>query len=121
MSEHPPITSEGRTWAYLSYASTVIGLPFCIVPLVQRNDAYALFHAKHATVTYILFWVLLFVYMGLSMVTCGVGALCFPIVFIAYAPMIHGLAIVSQDKWEEPMGLVGGGERLFGSIKLVEN
>ncbi|MFN7147786.1 MAG: hypothetical protein ACK4YP_28710 [Myxococcota bacterium] len=120
MTEHPPITNEGRTWAYLSYASTFLGLPFCVVPLFQKNDAFALYHAKHATVTYILFWVLFFVYLGLSVVTCGVGSMCLPLVFVAYAPMIHGLVLVSQDKWEEPMGLVGGGERFFGSIRIEE-
>lgn len=120
MTTSPEITSESRLWAGLSYASTFLGLPLFLVPLLQRNDAYALFHAKHAAVTYILFFVLLFLYVGISTMTCGIGGICFFIPFLAYVPMFHGFVLVAGDRWEEPMGLVGGGERLFGSIKLAE-
>ena len=38
--------NEGKAFAILSYALSLVGLPFFIVPLIMRNNGFALFHAK---------------------------------------------------------------------------
>jgi hypothetical protein len=37
---------EGKAFAILSYVLSLIGLPFFLVPLITRNNAFSLFHAK---------------------------------------------------------------------------
>jgi len=39
---------DGKAFAILSYALSFIGLPFFIVPLITRDNAYSLYHAKQA-------------------------------------------------------------------------
>lgn len=41
-------TDEGKLFAILSYALNFIGLPFWIVPVIQKNNEFALYHAKQA-------------------------------------------------------------------------
>lgn len=41
-------TDEGKLFAILSYALNFIGLPFWIVPVFQKNNEFALYHAKQA-------------------------------------------------------------------------
>ena len=36
----------GKTFAILSYVLSFVSLPFFIVPLIQRDNTFALFHAK---------------------------------------------------------------------------
>ncbi len=40
--------NEGKAFAILSYALSFISLPFFLVPLIMRNNAYALYHAKQS-------------------------------------------------------------------------
>lgn len=40
--------NEGKTFAILSYALSFVSLPFFLVPLIMRNNAYALYHAKQS-------------------------------------------------------------------------
>jgi uncharacterized membrane protein len=37
---------EGKAFAILSYALGFLGLPFFLVPLVMRNNAFSLYHSK---------------------------------------------------------------------------
>jgi uncharacterized membrane protein len=41
-------TDEGKLFAILSYGLNIVGLPFWIVPVVQKKDEFALYHAKQA-------------------------------------------------------------------------
>jgi len=45
---------EGKTFAILSYVLSFIGLPFFLIPLFMRNNAYALYHAKQCLILWIL-------------------------------------------------------------------
>ncbi len=37
---------EGKTFAILCYALSLIGLPFFIIPLITRDNEFSLYHAK---------------------------------------------------------------------------
>lgn len=45
---------EGKAFAILSYVLSLIGLPFFIIPLVMRNNDFALFHAKQCLMIWIV-------------------------------------------------------------------
>lgn len=47
-------TDEGKLFAILSYALNFIGLPFWIVPVIQRNNEFALYHAKQAGAIWVI-------------------------------------------------------------------
>jgi uncharacterized membrane protein len=114
----PEISQDGRTWAYVAYASMFVGFPLFLVPMLQRNDAFALFHAKQAAVAYIAMIALFFAYGFISIITCGFGAVLFPMVLLPYVPMIHGVLLVSNGEWKEPIGVFGLGNTLFAGVQL---
>jgi len=111
-------------WAMLSYGSFFFGFPLGVIPLLQRDDPYALRHAKHATAVWLVVFglsmVLMFAYTVISFVTCGFGALLFPMVLLpvpwAMVVAIHGLIISANGQPDDPIGTFGLGELMFGSI-----
>ena len=46
-------TDEGKAFAILSYALSFVGLPFFLVPLITRNNDFALYHAKQCLVLWL--------------------------------------------------------------------
>lgn len=115
----PSSVDAGKTWAFLSYASLFIGFPICIVPLIQKDNAFALYHSKHACAAVIVQYVLGAIVGVFAVVTCGFGAIAIPIVFLPMISAIHGLVIVNSGEWREPVLLFGIGEKLFGSLRAV--
>ena len=121
---HPPVhqqtgmsnIDQDKMWAMLAYASTLFGLPLFIVPLAMDNLPLARYHARQAAAIYIGFLLSFVVYMVLTFVTCGLGALFFPIIFIPWIPSIHGLMLAAQGSDQEPIGVFGLGDRMFGKI-----
>ena len=121
------VTDEGRLWAILSYAGFLVGLPLGIIPMVMRNDAYALHHGKIATTVYLaaLATSMAVFVLGtiVSFVTCGLGSILMipALLLVAAWPLttaIHGLVITLNREWAEPLGDFGLAERLFGSLQL---
>ena len=121
------VTQDGRLWAILSYAGFFVGLPIAVVPLAQRKDDFALFHAKHAMGVFVGFLVFYFGVFALAFllffVTCGLSnfvvipvlgaSLLWPLV-----TSIHGLVLASDGRFEAPFGSFGLGERLFGTLRV---
>lgn len=46
----PKDIEDGRTFAILSYALALVFLPFFLVPLIMRNNEFALYHAKQCLI-----------------------------------------------------------------------
>jgi hypothetical protein len=121
-------TDQGKMWAAVSYAGFLFGLPLGIIPMIQRDDAFALFHAKQATavwlVTFVSAVVLSIVVTVVSIVTCGFGAILYPLVFLPglwlFAVGIHGLILSINGEAREPIATFGLGEKIFGSIKTKD-
>lgn len=110
------ILEAGRVWAFASYASLFVGIPLFAIPMIQRDNAFALHHARHAAACFLGFVVLGLGIGVFSLVTCGIGAMVFPLALLPYVPAVHGLMLVADGKWGEPYGLFGLGDRLFGSM-----
>lgn len=125
MTELDPPTEYGRQWAILSYVGLICLVPVGIIPLIQRDDAYALHHAKVATVVWIgvlgTSIALAMVWAVIVVVTCGLGVALLPLVFLPTAwglvVGIHGLVLTLNGAWDEPIGGFGLGDALFGSIE----
>ena len=99
-------TPDGRSLAILSHMSLLFGLPVFIIPLLQRNNALALHHAKAAALIYFGFYGTLI----LSMYSTG---LFLPLAMLFYLP---GLVGIYRAINHEPAGRWGLGdlaERLF--------
>lgn len=104
-------------WAYLAYASFFVGLPVWIIPLAQRENPFALYHAKQAGASYILGFAVAMVVGVIAVVTCGFGAVLLPLAFFPVITSIHGLILVSNGEVREPMLVFGVGDKLFGSVQ----
>jgi uncharacterized membrane protein len=115
-----PVTSDGRMWAYVSYLSPIVGIPLFLVPILQRNDDFALYHAKNAAMIYVLGFVIVMAVMITSVLTCGVTSFCFPLAFLTYIPLIHGFILVSNDERKEPFGLFGLPDLLLKKLQVDE-
>jgi uncharacterized membrane protein len=70
----PKEVEEGRTFAILSYALSLIGLPFFLVPLIMRNNEYSLYHAKQC----LLLWI---AGIATSIVSIPLMAICIGFLF----------------------------------------
>ncbi len=108
---------QGKTWAFLAYASFFVGLPVWIIPLAQRDNAYALYHAKQAGASYLLGAAVAMVVAIIAVITCGIGAILFPLALFPLVTSIHGLLIVNNGEAREPMLVFGLGDKLFGSLE----
>jgi hypothetical protein len=117
MNDLAPVTEEGRLWACISYASVFTGLPLFLLPLVQRRDEFAIHHAKQAAEAYIWFLACITGYIVLSLATCGIGTLCFPIVLFPYVPMIHGMILAVNNEWRAPIGILGMGDSMLANVR----
>ena len=104
--------------AVLSYGSMFLGFPAFILPMITKDDEFALYHARQAAAIYILWLILFAVIFAVSMVTCGFGAFLIPIIFLVYIPTIHGMILAAQGDMREPMMVFGLGDKMFGGIKV---
>jgi uncharacterized membrane protein len=120
MHEIQPRNDQGKFLAILAHASPFLGLPLWILPLVMRDDPFALYHAKQAGVVGIAFYLTFFGIIAFSVVTCGIGSFAVPLIFVWYIPAILGLLSALNGKCE-PIPVLGDfAERLFGSITLKD-
>jgi len=97
---------QGKTMAIFCHLSVLFGLPIFIVPFIQRDNDFALHHAKAATVTFVS----MLAALTLTVLTCG---LAFPLLFLAYVPAIVGIVQASNGQQAGTWGFGGVGEALF--------
>lgn len=116
--EGPVLQQNSILFALLGYASMFLGFPVFILPLAQRDDEFALYHARHAGAIYILGMILVVALSLVSFITCGFGMLLFPIISLVYIPTIHGMILAAQGEMREPVMTFGLGEKIFGGIKV---
>ena len=109
---------EGKVFAILSYALSIIGLPFFLIPLIMRNNEFSLYHAKQTLIIWlagiaagIVSGILSFICIGIVL---GVAAAIFLLVLT-----IMGLINAAQGE-EKPLPLIGQwGEEWFKGITKV--
>jgi uncharacterized membrane protein len=102
----------GKALAIVGYLVS----PLWIIPLVQRDNAFALFHAKQAMVYSIFMCILGAVIGAASFITCGFGAVFAFAIFPFMYPWIMAIVYAAQGEYR-PMPWIGGyADQYFGSI-----
>lgn len=109
---------EGKAFAILSYALSFIGIPFFLVPLIMRNNAFALYHAKQCLILW-LASIALMIISGILTVIC-IGPILALVGGIAiFVLFIMGL-IKAVNGESVPVPLVGKwGEEWFKGIQKI--
>jgi uncharacterized membrane protein len=107
----PEDVESGKLMAILGYFVS----PLWIIPLVQRDNAFALFHAKQAMVYSIAMAILGAAIGVVSFFTCGFGAILALAVFPFMYPWIMGIVYAAQGEYR-PMPWLGSYAEYFGSI-----
>jgi len=102
-------------------------VPLALIPLIQREDEFALLHARHALANYLAVLVIGGVYvvvtMPLALCTFGLSTfVTLPLVFLLAAwplvVIVHGLVLSVNGERTEPIGGFGLGEMLFGRVTV---
>jgi len=112
---------DGLDGARYSYLFNFFGVPFCLLPLIRRDNAFSLLHAKQATVVWILFFGSLGI--GWSFLWLSVHALWIWIVVggAGIALNVLGYQRVLDEK-SDPLPLAGPlAERWFRNLSLRED
>jgi uncharacterized membrane protein len=113
-----PEVEEGRSIAILSYALLIGMLPYFFLPLVWRNNEFALYHAKQCHAIWISLLVLLVIAAPLMLIC--VGFIIAPVAIIG-ALILCIMGIMNALKGEiKPLPIVGkwGEEWLKGVRKI---
>ena len=109
---------EGRTFAILSYALGLIGLPFFLVPLIMRNNEFSLYHSKQC----LLLWlagIAASMVGSLLMVVC-IGLILLPAAMI-FVVVLDILGLINAVKGEQkPVPVIGKyADEWFKGLKKV--
>jgi uncharacterized membrane protein len=107
--------ADGKTMAILSYALNFVNLPFWIIPLVQRDNEFSLYHAKQCLVAFI-FLLPSAIIAGLSLMIC-VGAVLLPAVILA-GLVLNVMGVMNASKGVcVPLPVIGKfGEKWFAGM-----
>jgi len=113
-----PEVEEGRTFAILSYALGLIGLPFFLVPLIMRNNEFSLYHSKQC----LLLWlagIAASMVGSLLMVVC-IGLILLPAAMI-FVVVLDILGLINAVKGEQkPVPVIGKyADEWFKGLKKV--
>lgn len=105
--------AQGKLMAVFGYASMLFGLPVFVIPMLTRDNAFALHHAKAAGLSYLGF----FLASVLTLFTCG---LTFPLMFVFYATSLVGAVQAANGQLAGPWALGEWAERIFAGIRLKQ-
>jgi uncharacterized membrane protein len=114
------VVQKGKLFGILCYACNFAGLPFWIVPLAMRDNAFSLYHAKQCFVAFLIALAVFLVSIPLAPIFCigfvtGIAAAVFLLVC-----NIIGLINVSNNV-AKPLPIIGRwGEDWFKGITLQE-
>lgn len=102
---------EGRLMAIFSHCSVLFGIPVFVVPMIQRDNEFALHHARAAAVIFIA---------CLAMLVAAVTncAVFLPLVFVCYVPALIGIYRAAAGVEAGTAALGRAGEKLLGRIEV---
>lgn len=112
---------DGKAFAILSYALSFIGLPFFLLPLIMRDNAFSLYHAKQCLMLWITGMVGGTISSVLVVVFC-LGVLTGLVLFV-FLLVLQVMGLISASKGEiKPLPLIGPyAEDWFKGIVTVES
>jgi uncharacterized membrane protein len=102
--------------AILSYAINFVGIPFFIVPLIMRNNEFALFHAKQC----LMIWVIgaIGYTLGVILVFVCIGGIVLPIVGL-FMLIVNIIGIINSAQGQfKPLPIIGPyADKWFSGIR----
>ncbi len=104
---------DGRLMAVLSYFSVIFGIPVFVVPMIQRENEFALHHAKAAGLIFVACTFML----TLALTNCAVFL---PLVFVCYIPALIGLYRAAGGAAAGTAALGPTAQRIFHRIEVRE-
>lgn len=95
----------GKTFAILSYALSFIGLPFFLIPLITRDNAFTLYHAKQC----LMIWL---AGLALSIVSAPLAVICVGVILAIVGGVallvFNIMGLINATKGEaKPVPLIG--------------
>ncbi len=101
----------GKAMAIVTYASVMVGLPLFLVPMVRRQNRFALHHARAAGAIYLF---------GTALVVAAFTncALFLPLAFACYIPALIGIYRAAAGARAGTAAFQPLGDRLFSWIKI---
>ena len=116
----PEQIEAGKPLALLSYATFVVGFPLFVLPMLSRDNAFALRHAKYAGAIYVGSLAFFLITFALSFVTCGLGSFLMVLLLAFYIPIVQGTLNALNGSTEPPMLTGEFAETLFSGVTLKE-
>ena len=105
----PEDVDEGRLWAVLGWVIS----PLWIIPLVQRDNAFAMYHAKQAMTYTIVMMIATIPISLIAFITCGIGVfVMFPLMY----PWVMGLIYAAQGEYRPIPWFGHWAEEWFGNM-----
>jgi uncharacterized membrane protein len=115
------VIEDGKTMAIVSHLSAFTFLPLFVIPFLQKNNAFSLYHARQAAVAYVAYLSLYVAVTVISVVTCGAGALLFsalPLVGLAIT-VLGGINASNGDPKEFPF-IGAWADKVFGPLEVKQ-
>ena len=94
--------ADGKAFAILSYALSLVGIPFFLVPLIMRNNEYSLFHSKQCLIV----WIALVATALVNVIPCLGQIVWLVVAVFMLVVIIIGLIGATKDEMK-PLPLVG--------------
>jgi uncharacterized membrane protein len=73
------MNSDSKLWSALCYVFPIISIVVLVTD--KKNDKFVLFHAWQSLIAWIGAWI---VGMVVTVVTLGIGGLCFPLIWLGF-------------------------------------
>ena len=94
------VDDTSKALAVLCHLSMFLGIPIWIVPLITRDNAFTLHHAKDAAVTWALGMTVFIGGLAIWILSCGLLPVPF-LVFVLYIPMLMGIFSAANGQIED--------------------
>ncbi len=119
LDQDPNDVESGKLMAVLCYLPiSPVNLVVSIICIVQKNNAFSLYHAKQSLALMIVGVIAMAI--SAALICVAIGAILYPIVAVAFLVLtILGLVNAASGKYK-PLPLVDGiAEKLFGNVRKV--
>lgn len=111
------VDDTSKALAVLCHLSIFLSIPIWIVPLITRDNAFTLHHAKDAAVTWALGMTVLVGGFIIWILSCGLLPV-FVLVFVLYIPMLMGIFSAANGQIEDIPLITPISRALLGGVTV---
>ena len=116
-SELAKVDDSSRAMAVLCHVSMVLGLPLWLVPMLTRDNAFTLHHAKDAAIIWVMGFVIFSAGLVIWFMTCGLLPV-FGLALLMWLPTLMGLFSAINGQMEEIPLITSLSRSVLGGMKL---